>query len=97
MPSMLGDITANPTSFMFLMIFGVLGVVGIVGLVMATIAGVSSTRERERSRRAVAGHVANGSLSAEDGARLLGAGAAGARGRGRRSDPETRSAPALPT
>lgn len=67
----MANITSNPNNFMFLMIFGALGIVGVVGIVMATIMKVSSTKERELSRRQIASHIAEGSLSPEDGQRLL--------------------------
>jgi hypothetical protein len=75
METMLHNITANTDSFMFPMIFGVLGFVGLVAIVMATIWKISSTRQFEQSRREIAAHIAAGSMSPDDGARLLTAGA----------------------
>lgn len=76
METMLHNITANPDSFMFLMIFGVLGAVAFTLVVMSTISSITSTRERERTRREIAAHIASGSLSPQDGERLLEAGTA---------------------
>lgn len=71
MGDVLHTLTANPDSFMFLMIFGALGTVGLAAVVMATVAKVSSTRQREESRRQIAAYIADGSMAPEDGRRLL--------------------------
>lgn len=54
-------------------------VAAVVVVVLATIAGgvirsVLKTREKERSRREVAAYVAEGSMTSDEGAKLLDAG-----------------------
>lgn len=51
----------------------VIALVGSVVLISATVKAFS-VRERERSRREIAAYIAEGSMTAEDGARLLAAG-----------------------
>lgn len=50
-------------------------IVAVVGIVLATIHAMVKSRERERSRREIAAYVAEGSMSAEEGERLMNAGA----------------------
>ncbi|MCL4742914.1 MAG: hypothetical protein KJZ54_12015 [Phycisphaerales bacterium] len=50
-------------------------VVAVVWIVLATIDSMVKSRERERSRREIAAYVAEGSMSAEEGERLMKAGA----------------------
>ncbi|MCW5775256.1 MAG: hypothetical protein KIS87_02250 [Phycisphaeraceae bacterium] len=49
--------------------------VAVVWIVFATIHGLVKSRERERSRREIAAYVAEGSMTAEEGERLMKAGA----------------------
>jgi hypothetical protein len=48
--------------------------VAVVGMVTGTIQRISKTKAREQTRREVAAYVAEGSMSAEEGERLLRAG-----------------------
>jgi thiamine monophosphate synthase len=49
-------------------------VAGVVALITTCIQSVAKSRARERTRREVAAYVAEGSMSAEEGERLLKAG-----------------------
>ncbi len=46
-----------------------------IWVVMATIHAMAKSRDRERSRREIAAYVAEGSMSADEGERLMKAGA----------------------
>jgi len=48
--------------------------IAIIGMVGSFVQGVLRTRSREQTRREVAAYVAEGSMSAEEGERLLRAG-----------------------
>jgi len=45
--------------------------VAVVGIVFGSVQKMVETREREASRREIAAYVAEGSMTAEEGARLL--------------------------
>lgn len=49
-------------------------VVAVVGIVFSAVTGWAKSRDRERSRREVAAYIAEGSISPEDGERILRAG-----------------------
>lgn len=72
---MLEEIIMNLTSdedlFSLLIVFGMGGVIAIVAIVFGTIRKISINGEREESRREIAAYVAEGSMSPEDGERLL--------------------------
>lgn len=55
-------------------IFVVGGVVVIVGILSDAVRRMLQTREREQSRREIAAYIAEGSMSPEDGVRLMAAG-----------------------
>ncbi|MGP1272204.1 MAG: hypothetical protein ACTS22_02605 [Phycisphaerales bacterium] len=48
--------------------------VGAVAIVFGMIAGISQRRQVERSRREIAAYIAEGSMTPEEGERLLNAG-----------------------
>ena len=50
-----------------ILIFGI----PIVGIVMGTLTGILTVRAKERTRQEIAAYVAGGSISAEEGERLL--------------------------
>lgn len=57
----------------------IVGAVGVVMIVLASIAGgviqsVLKTREKERTRREIAAYVAEGSMTSDEGAKLMDAG-----------------------
>ena len=45
-----------------------------LGFILDTVRKTAQTRQREQSRREIAAYIAEGSMSAEDGARLMAAG-----------------------
>ena len=61
-----------------------MGVIGVVAIVFGTISSMVTSREQERTRREIAAYIAEGSMTPEDGERLLTAGMkSGKRNRGR--------------
>lgn len=64
----------NPGEFIpFLAIGGGL-LVGVIGILAGTISGIMKTEKIERSRREIAAYIAEGSMTPEEGERLLKAG-----------------------
>jgi hypothetical protein len=53
-----------------------LGGVGVIWIIAATIQSILSTSMKERSRREIAAYIAEGSMSPEQGERLMNAGKA---------------------
>lgn len=49
----------------------VMGTVGVVWIAAATIHGVLKSSQREKSRREIAAYIAEGSMTAEQGERLM--------------------------
>ena len=72
------NITGNTNNFVMFLIFfvtgGVGGLIAISAIVFNTRKEVRINKEREMSRREIAAYIAEGSMSAEDGERLLNAG-----------------------
>lgn len=73
---MLADFTQNPTSDDIVKIVAVSGglFIGVVAIIFTTVAGVFKNGQREKSRRDIAAFVAEGSMTADEGERLLKAG-----------------------
>lgn len=78
MEDILHNITSNSDSFIMFLIFGVGGTIGgiiaITAIVLGTRQNVRIAQERENSRREIAAYIAEGSMTPEDGERLLRAG-----------------------
>jgi hypothetical protein len=74
MESILQNITSDKGMFTIFIVFGVGGVIAIIGIVFGSIKSTAETKEREKSRREIAAYIAEGSMSAEDGERLMKAG-----------------------
>jgi hypothetical protein len=72
--SILHNITSDKGMFTIFIIFGVGGVIAIIGIIFGSIKGTAETKEREKSRREIAAYIAEGSMSAADGERLMKAG-----------------------
>ena len=66
-------IVENEDSLIPVMIFGVGGIVAVVAIVFGAIKQISISNEREKTRREIAAYIAEGSMSPEDGAKLLSA------------------------
>jgi len=77
---MIGQTQADPTAIVQMLtrddvvIPVVIGTVITITVVFKTIAGVIKTAARERSRREIAAYIAEGTMTAEQGERLLKAG-----------------------
>ncbi|MBO6739570.1 MAG: hypothetical protein JJ916_06910 [Phycisphaerales bacterium] len=72
--TILQNITDDRGMFTIFIIFGMGGLIAIIGIVFGSIKSTAETKEREKSRREIAAYIAEGSMSAEDGERLLRAG-----------------------
>ncbi|MBL4698048.1 MAG: hypothetical protein JKX70_04355 [Phycisphaerales bacterium] len=66
-------IVENEDTMIPFMIFGIGGIVAVVAIVFGSIRRISMNAEREKTRREIAAYVAEGSMTPEDGARLLSA------------------------
>ena len=66
-------IVENEDTMIPFMIFGLGGIVAVVAIVFGSIRRISMNAEREKTRREIAAYVAEGSMTPEDGARLLSA------------------------
>jgi len=68
-------IIENEDTMIPFVIFGVGGIVAVVAIVFGAIRSISLNNEREKSRREIAAYVAEGSMSPDDGAKLMSASA----------------------
>ncbi len=67
-------ITALGDNLVVAIVFGVGGLIAIFGIFFGSITSTQRTKERERTRREIAAYVAEGSMTPEEGERLLKAG-----------------------
>lgn len=74
MQEILENITNDRGMFTIFIIFGMGGVIAIIGIIFGSIKSTAETKEREKSRREIAAYIAEGSMSPEDGERLMRAG-----------------------
>lgn len=74
MDSLVHNITNDTGMFAIAMIFGFGGIIAILAIFFGSLTSVSRTKEREKSRREIAAYIAEGSMSPEDGERLMNAG-----------------------
>lgn len=56
------------------MFWSIMGVIALTGIVTSAIKSVVSSNSRERSRREIAAYIAEGSMTPEQGERLMNAG-----------------------
>ena len=77
MTELLHNITADRGMFTIAVVFGVGGLISLMGIFFGTIKSTGETKEREKSRREIAAYIAEGSMTPEDGERLLNAGKRG--------------------
>ena len=61
----------HPENFPLVMIFGVGGVIAVVAITLTNLRGILIGRAQERTRQEIAAYVAEGSISASEGERLL--------------------------
>lgn len=57
-----------------IMFFGVAGCIAVIAIVSSAVRSVLTHRQTEQSRREIAAYVAEGSMTPEDGMRLMAAG-----------------------
>ena len=78
MEEIIHNITSNSDSFTMFLMFGVGGTIGgiiaVTAIVLGTRQNVRIAREREQSRREIAAYIAEGSMTPQDGERLMNAG-----------------------
>jgi len=63
----------NEETMIPFVIFGIGGIVAVVAIVFGSIKKISLNSEREKSRREIAAYIAEGSMSPDDGAKLMSA------------------------
>ncbi len=73
MDSLLSNLIRNEDSLALLLIFGGSALVAIVAILLTTMKNIALNRERETSRREIAAYIAEGSMTPEDGAKLISA------------------------
>ncbi len=66
-------IVENEDTMIPFVIFGIGGIVAVVAIVFGSIRRISMNAEREKTRREIAAYIAEGSMTPEDGARLMSA------------------------
>lgn len=69
-PSFFSDLIGNEDAFIPLLFAGV----AVVWIVLATLTGMVKSVARERTRREIAAYIAEGSMTPEQGERLMKAG-----------------------
>lgn len=74
MQEILENITNDKGMFTIFIIFGMGGVIAIIGIIFGSIKSTAETKEREKTKREIAAYIAEGSMTPEDGERLLRAG-----------------------
>lgn len=75
MEDILHNITNDRGMFAMAMIFGVGGLIALFGIFFGSLVSATKAKEREKSRREIAAYIAEGSMTTEEGERLLNAGA----------------------
>ena len=70
----MGVLASEGGDLVMVVMFGGGMVVAVVAIIAESIRKTAQTRHREESRREIAAYVAEGSISADDAARLLAAG-----------------------
>lgn len=61
----------NEEYIIAIVLFGGMGVVALAGIIFGTIRAVARDRARELSRREIAAYVAEGTMTADEGERLI--------------------------
>jgi hypothetical protein len=74
MQEILENITDDRGMFTIFIIFGMGGLIAIMGIIFGSIKSTAETKEREKTKREIAAYIAEGSMTPEDGERLLRAG-----------------------
>ena len=71
--SLVQSLIENEDTMIPFVIFGVGGIVAVVAIVFTALKHISINSEREKSRREIAAYVAEGSMTPDDGAKLMSA------------------------
>ena len=74
-------IEQDPELLIPILIFVIGGCIAVIAIVFGTIRSITVSKEQERTRREVAAYIAEGSMTPEDGQRLLAAGTANKKAR----------------
>lgn len=74
MQDLLNNLTAHEAFTPMFFVFGVGGVIAIIAMLFGSVVSLNQTKEREKSRREIAAYIAEGSMTSEEGERLLNAG-----------------------
>lgn len=73
MSSIIETVVENEDSLIPFVIFGCGTLIAIIAIIFTTLKNIAVNGERESSRREIAAYVAEGSMSPEDGVKLLSA------------------------
>jgi len=71
MDELIHNISSEGDVFIPFIIFATGGVIAVVAIVFGAIKRISINSEREKSRRDIAAYIAEGSMTSEDGIKLL--------------------------
>ncbi|MCA9276285.1 MAG: hypothetical protein KDA29_09685 [Phycisphaerales bacterium] len=74
MDEIIHNITSNEDMFSLFAVFGMGGMIAIVAIVFGSVRKMVVSSNVEKSRREIAAYIAEGSMTPEDGERLLKAG-----------------------
>ena len=74
MDEIIHNITSNEDMFSLFAVFGMGGTIAIVAIVFSAVRKMVVSSNVEKSRREIAAYIAEGSMTPEDGERLLNAG-----------------------
>ncbi len=74
MDEIIHNLTSNEDMFSLFVVFGVGGLIAIVAIVLSAVKKMVVSSNLEQSRREIAAYIAEGSMTPEDGERLLNAG-----------------------
>ena len=74
MNEVIHNITSDSDMFSLFVVFGVGGTIAIVAIVFSSVRKMVVSSNVEKSRREIAAYIAEGSMTPEDGERLLKAG-----------------------
>ncbi len=74
MQEILENITDDRGMFTIFIVFGMGGLIAIFGIIFGSVKSTAETKEREKTKREIAAYIAEGSMTPEDGERLIKAG-----------------------
>jgi hypothetical protein len=74
MQEILNNITSDEDMFTMFMVFGMGGVIALFAIFFGSILSSEKTKQREKTKREIAAYVAEGSMTPDEGERLIKAG-----------------------